>query len=352
MTNPSTASRTTRPVPFSWPHLEPFVRAFAFCVLALGGLQAMAQQAPAVPPLPIGAESLPDIVAKVNGDPITKSELLNQAQSMRQQSLGVGSPDPAQSADFLRFVLDALIGERLVFIDVESRDLGPTDGEVDDQLAAVIRTYGGEASFDQALARQGVDRSYVRKQIRQSLAIDKVMDGEIKPDIQISEDQIKAYYDRQGSSLILPASYRLRHILKTVPQGTDTAAKQAARAQLESVRGQLVAGGDFAALAKEHSDDAGTKEKGGEMPWIVFSGFEKSFEDAVSQLEIGELSGVVETRIGLHLLELLEVRSQRPKTLDEARPEINQVLSTQAARAAIQRRVEQLRAAASVEILM
>ncbi len=322
-------------------------------VLISGSETVSAQQATSsLPPLPESTASLPDVVAKVNGDPITKLELLNQAQSMRQQSLGAGSGDPAKSGNFLRFVLDALIGERLVFVDVEAREVGPSDGEVQERLQAVIKTYGGEAAFDSALVKQGVDRSYVQKQIRQSLAIDKVMNGEIRPEIRISEEEIKAYYAQFGEGLILPATYQLRHILKTVPQEADASAKQAVIAELESLRAQVVAGADFSALAKEHSEDDQTKERGGEMPWIVFSGFEKSFEEAVKQLAIGDLSGVVETRIGFHLLQLLDARSERPKTLEESKKEIGTLLATRAAREAIQKRVEALRSTATVEVLM
>ncbi|MEM7350340.1 MAG: peptidylprolyl isomerase [Acidobacteriota bacterium] len=314
---------------------------------------AEAQQAAgAAPALPPAVQALPEVVAKINGNPISKIELVNQARSMRLQSIQSGNGDPGQSVGFLRVVLDALIGERLVYLDSEAREVGPTEGEVNERLQAIIETYGGEEGFTKALADQGIDRDYVRLQVRQTLSIDKVMEGEIKPEIQITDEEIQDYYGKFGNQMQVPATYRLRHILKLIPEGASDADKQALASQLEGLRTQIAGGADFAALAQQHTDDDRTREQGGEMPWIVFSGVEKGFEEAVGALTVGQLSGVVETRLGFHLLELLEKQDQRGKTLDEARNDIANILAVGKARAEIQRRVEQLRGQALIEILI
>ena len=303
-----------------------------------------------LPPLPAAADQLPEIVARVNGDPISKRELLNQAQSMRFQAIEAGAGDPAETSGFLNMVLDALIGERLVFMDSDARQVGPTDGEVEERVQAIIATYGGEEGFQQALAAQGIDHAYVRRQVRQALSIDKVMEGEIKPDIRIEEAAVKAYYERYGEGMIVPDTYKLRHILKQLPDGVE--ARQIAIAELEGLRTRIAEGADFAALAREYSDDARTRDEGGQLPWMVFSGVEKSFEEAVRALKVGELSGVVETRLGLHLLQLQEKQVQRLKTFEEAREEITNILAVRATREAIQERVTNLRSSAKIEILM
>ncbi len=312
-----------------------------------------ATQPPGAPLPPIAAAAdLPEVVARVNSHEITRRELLAQAHTMRLQAVQAGASDPAASEDFLKFMLDALINERLVYLDSEARGVGPTDSEIDERLQAVVAAYGSEEAFDKALAAQGLDRGYVRQQVAQTLSFDKIMDSEIVPGIELSEEAIAAYYERTREQLRLPATYKVRHVMKVVPEGAGDAARAAARAQLEDLRRQVLAGADLAALAREHSDDARTREQGGELPWIVLTGREGSFEPAVAALSKGELSGVVETEAGLHLIRLEDVRPARVKTLDEARGEIRNALGALEARNEIQRRVEKLKASAQIEVLM
>ena len=306
---------------------------------------------PGLAPLP-AAQELPDVVARVDGDPITRRELLAQAQTMRLQAVQAGGGDPGSAEGFFSLVLDALIAERLVYADSQSRGVGPTAAEIDERVQAIIAAYGGEEAFEKALTEQGLDRQYVRRQVQQTLSFDKVMQGEIVPRIQIGEEAMQSYYDRYREQMKVPAYYKLRHIMKQIPEETGAEARAAARSQLEALRQQVAGGADLAALAREHSDDARTRESGGEMPWIVLTGSEPSFETAVAALEVGELSQIVETRAGLHLMRLEEVKPARVKTFEEAGEEIRNVLGALEARQEIQRRVASLRANAKIEILM
>ena len=332
--------------------LVPCPRLLVLVALLVCSSVASAQGGPQLPPLPASTADLPDVVARINDDPITKRELLAQAQTMRLQALQAGAEDPAQTEDFLPFVLEALIGERLVFADSLGRGVGASDPEVDARVEEIIAAYGGVEAFEKAMVAQGLDRQYIRRQVKQGMTIDKLMEGEIIPQIKVADEAVQEYYDRFSKEMKVPATYRVRHIMKVPPQGSGEDARVAARTQLEGLRQQITEGADFAALAKEHSDDQRTREQGGEMPWIALSGREGNFEPAVAQLEVNELSGVVETPAGLHLIQLLEQRPARIRTLEEARDEIGNILAAYEARQEIQRRVADLRTQAKIEILM
>ncbi len=319
--------------------------------IAGGQTPASGGTGPELTPIP-GAQALPDVVARVDGDPVTKRELLAQAQTMRIQAIQAGGGDPGQSEQYLALVLDALINERLVYADSQARGIGPSGAEVDQRVQAVIAAYGGEPEFEKALAAQGLDSQYVRRQVTQTLSFDKVMETEIKPNIQVGEEAIQAYYDRYQDQMRVPPYYKVRHIMKQVPENAGFEAREAARTQLEALRQQVVGGADLATLAREHSDDERTREQGGEIPWLVLTGRGGGFEPAVAQLAVGELSGVVETRVGLHLIRLEDRKPERTKTLDEAREEIINILAAIEARQEIQRRVDRLRSGAKVEVLM
>ncbi len=320
------------------------------CLQLLGSIPAGAQQAPRLPPLPTAA--LPGVVARVDDGPISRRELIAQAQSMRIQSVQAGTGDPGQSEQFLPMVLEALISERLVYADSKTRGVGPSADEIEQRVQAVIESYGGEEKFDKTLADQGLDRRFVRQQVTQTLSFTKVMESEIKPVIAVSEEAIQTYYERYKDQMRLPAYYKIRHIMKQVPEAAGAEARQAARSTLEAVRQQVEGGADLAALAKEHSDDARTRDQGGGMPWIVLTGSDPDFEPAVAALSVGELSGIGATRVGLHLIRLEERKPERLKTLEEARQEITNLLAAVEARRESQRRVTGLRSAAKIEILM
>jgi parvulin-like peptidyl-prolyl isomerase len=324
--------------------------ALCFCLLLSFAVAASGQQAPSLPPLATG--DLPEVVARVNGDEIHKVELIAQAQTMRVQAVRAGAGDPAQSEQFLRQVLDTLIGEQLFDAESKSRGFEPTPAEIDQRVQQVIAAWGGEEGFERALQAQGLDRQYVRKEVIQTLTFEKVMEREIKPAIKISEEEVQGYYEQYKDQLRVPATYKLRQIRKILPADASAEAKAAARAQLEELRRQASGGADFAALAREHSDDEKTREQGGEMPWIVLTGRGGGVDQVIAGLEVGQMSEVFESDAGLHLLRLDDRKPERVKTLEEARQEITEVLTAARARQEIQRRVESLKAAASVEILM
>ncbi len=319
--------------------------------LLLAPIAAEGQQArPQLPPL--ATDGLPEVVARVNGEPVIQRDLIAQAHTMRVQAIQSGGGDPGQSEQFLSMVLDALIGERLVYADSQTRGGGVSETEIEQRVQEVIKTYGGVEAFEKVLTAQGLDRQYVRRQVAQTMSFDKMMESEIKPAIEVGEEAISGYYERYKDQMRVPTTYKLRRIMKQVPEEAGAEARQAARSQLEELRRQVTGGADFAALAKEHSDDVKTRDQGGEMPWIVLTGRGGKFEPVVSQLEAGEMSEVVETEFGLFLVRLEDRRDERIKTLEESRNEIVNLLAAIEARQEIQRRVERLRAAATVEILM
>ncbi len=328
--------------------------AFFFCLQLVAANTAGAQPTPPAPQPE--AFELPEIVARVNGEGITRQELRAQAEIMRSQAVQAGQSDPGQTRQFLTVVLDAMISERLVYADSKSRGVGPSEAAIDKGVQDVIAAYQGEEGFERVLKAQGLDRGYVRKQVSQSLSFDHMMNQEIKPGIEVGEEAVQAFYDQNKDTMKVPVLYRVRRIMKRIPTGAGAEIGEAVRTQLEALRQQAIDGADFAALAKEHSDDEGTREQGGEIPWFPLTGRGGRLETLIAELEVGQVSEVVETGIGgdvgLFLLRLEDIRPERIKTLEEARGEILNVLAATEARRVIQDRIQRLRADAQVEILM
>lgn len=157
--------------------------------------------------------------------------------------------------------------------------------------------------------------------------VDKFQDG-----IEVTEEAITEHYESNLSTRYTqPHEVNARHILIRVARDADDDTKAKARARADEVKQKLDAGGDFAALAKEYSEDPGSKDKGGELGFFPRGRMVGPFEDAAFGLKPGETSGVVESPFGFNIIRVDEVREERQKPLDEVREEIVVTLKKESA---------------------
>ena len=147
---------------------------------------------------------------------------------------------------------------------------------------------------------------------------------EIAADMDVDEDELRATYDAgvAAGSYVSEETRKSRHILVAVDteDGEDEAAKTKAQGILDRVR----AGEDFAALATEFSDDPGSKVNGGELDWSPRAAFVGPFSDVLFELEVGEVSELVKTRFGYHIIKLDDVRKDEVRSYDDVRIELAQ----------------------------
>jgi len=140
--------------------------------------------------------------------------------------------------------------------------------------------------------------------------------------IEVSEKDIEEYYNLHRDRKFHQAyAVSLRHIFFRVPPGKDSKEKEAIRAKAEQVLGQAQAGKDFAELAKKHSDDS-TASRGGDVGYLSRGELLPALEEAAFALKKGEISTLVESPTGLHILKAEEIREEKTKTLKEAEKEI------------------------------
>lgn len=162
--------------------------------------------------------------------------------------------------------------------------------------------------------------------------------------IQVPEATLRQAYQARLDEYRTPERVRVRHILiKT--QGKPESEHAKAKAQIEDVLKQLKAGGDFAALAKKVSEDTGSGAKGGDLDWVSRGQTVKNFEDAAFSLKPNELSGVVTTEYGYHILQVTAKEQARVKPFEEVRAELVKDAGQQAVLNKMQESIEKARAA-------
>ena len=308
---------------------------------------AALQQPPAVKAVPA---QLPEIVARVNGEAINGADLENAVKGLEGRA---GGPVPADQRDRVyRGVLDDMIGYKLLVQEATARKIAVPDAEVEAQIAQIRSQFPNQQQFEQALAAQKTTLEAVRNDARSEMSVEKLVEGEIAAKVTVKPEAVTDFYQKNQDKFQQGPRVRASHILITVPQNADAAAKQQAKTKAEGILKDLKGGKDFAAAAKENSQDPGSAVNGGDLGFFEQGQMVPPFEQAAFALKPGEMSELVESQFGYHIIKVAEKQDKRVVPLDEAKGQIEQYLGQQNRQAETQAFVNALKAKAKIDILM
>ncbi len=156
----------------------------------------------------------------------------------------------------------------------------------------------------------------------------------VKKGIRLAEQDVRSYYEQNMARLSGNEERRASHILITAARSASDAERQKAKARAEELLAQLrKAPGSFAELARKHSQDPGSAARGGDLDFFGRGAMVKPFEDAVFALQKGEISGVVESDFGYHIIRLTDIKAPKAKSFEELRSSLEAELKNQQARA-------------------
>jgi peptidyl-prolyl cis-trans isomerase SurA len=255
---------------------------------------------------PLEAQVLDRIVAVVNNDIILESELNAQIQFY-----AFNNHVDAKAPGLRDQVLQTMINEKLVVARAIEDSITVTDEEVQQQLDAVIQQRiaqaGSEARLEEVwgMPLSRIKREF-RDEMRKNLLAQKLQQQRFGT-TTIGRHEVEEFYAAYKDSLPrVPEEVELAHIY--IKPKASQAARAAARAKLQEILDSLRAGADFGEMARKYSQDPGTASRGGELGFVRRGQFVKEFETAVFALHEGEISGIVETDRGFHIIQLLERR--------------------------------------------
>ncbi len=311
--------------------------------------QAAPTPAPDAAVKPVPAE-FPDVVARVNGQGISRDDL-QQAVGELEARAGQGLP-PDQRDRVVRGVLDQLIAFRLLAQESTARKVAVPDADVDARIAQIRSQFPSEQVFTQTLTQRQLTLDSLRADVRQGLQIDRMIDAEVAGRANVTAEQVNDFYAKNPSEFQQTERVSASHILIPLPDGADAAVKEQARARAADILKQVKAGGDFAALAKEHSQDPGSAPKGGDLGSFERGQMVGPFEQAAFSLGPGQASELVETRFGFHIIKVAEKQAARTVPLEEVRTQVEQYLQGQSRERETQVFIDALKAKGKVEILI
>ncbi|TFG36896.1 MAG: hypothetical protein E4H45_00035 [Nitrospirales bacterium] len=239
----------------------------------------------------------------------------------------------------------------LNFFDPEKLKVIENNPQIKEQLlqqmvqALIISQLAKQSGFD---ARPDM-KEQLELQINGFLA-NEYLKREVMQKVTVSENEVKTYYDTNKDEFKAPEMVRARHILFLVEtSATDEAKKNVYEKAAETLK-EIKGGKDFAELASEVSDDQGSKTKGGDLGFVTRGKTVKPFEDALFSLKTGEISGVIETQFGYHIIKAEEKKDASVEPFEAVKEKVRQKIMQERVKSAVTAFVDKAMKDAKVEI--
>jgi parvulin-like peptidyl-prolyl isomerase len=267
-----------------------------------------------------GSDEVPaDAVAVVDGEEIAKSDydaLINQAkQSYKNQKREFPAAGSQEFQTLRNQAVQFLVQREQFEQEAADLDVEVTDAQVDARLKQIQEQYfgGDKAKYEKQLKEQGLSEKQVRNDIRAQIVSEKLFE-QVTREVKVTDAQIQAYYEKNKEQYSQPESRDVRHILVKT------------KAKADELYAELQNGADFAALAKKHSTDTGSKANGGKLT-ISKGQTVAPFDATAFSLKKGVISKPVKTEFGFHIIEALtEVKPAKTTPLKDVKESIRQQL--------------------------
>jgi peptidyl-prolyl cis-trans isomerase C len=337
-------------------------------VLIAFGARAVAAEKAEEPPLvgvgapepgtsdgkPAGDEAAGNaMVATVNGVGIARGEFdRNWEYFLRRSGIPTSHADKSgRVEEFRRQVLDRLIDEELIFQESQRRNLIAGQEASDAEFEKARAQFPTPEAFQQALAQNKLTEEGLRGILSRNLSIQGFVEKEIAGAIVVSDAEVHDFYTGHQDKFASPEQAHARHILVQVDEKADESARQAARAKADDLLVQLKGGGNFEELARKNSD-CPSAPQGGDLGFFERGQMVPAFDAAAFALKPGELSEVIETQFGYHIIKLEGKKDAGLVPEREAAASIREFLVSQKTGEALEQRLKTLREKAKIEVLL
>ncbi|WP_373509526.1 peptidylprolyl isomerase [Thiocapsa sp.] len=290
-----------------------------------------------------------DVVVRVNGVAILRTEL---ERNMRPLLAKFGSADaltPEQRALIEETAKENLIRTELLYQLAMKQDIDDLEQQVEEQLAIIKSRSASEEEWNDALAKKGITSEGLREQLKRAIQINAFVENEVLSNIEITDAQLKAFYDEHPEAFSKPESMRASHILIGVDAGAGAEEKEQAKRKADEILAQVKSGADFAELAKSVST-CPSAEQGGDLGEFGRGQMVAPFEDAAFGLDAGAVSEVVETQFGYHIIKATGKNAAEIVPFEEVKGRIEKQLKVQDVQKQVMAQVEEFRKTSVIEL--
>jgi peptidyl-prolyl cis-trans isomerase SurA len=290
------------------------------------------------------------IVAVVNDDIITSWEVSQAMQPVVKEAEKKAPLTDAARNELRSNVIKGLIDKKLAEQKIKELNIKVSDEELRQSIEDVKKQNNlTQEALVAALAAQGLTYEQYKNQLRDQLERLRLVSQEVKSKIQVSEQEMMDYYWANKSLFAEDESFRARHIFIKIPKNATDKELDAINARVETIWKETQGSADFAVVAGKYSEDATAKD-GGNLGLFKKGDMQGEFVQLLDRLKPGEVSGIIRTPSGFHIVKLEERIPGRVKTFEEVKPEIEDRLYKKKSEERFNQWLVELKKEATIEI--
>jgi len=305
---------------------------------------------------PLRAEILEQVLVKVNGDIVTKTEFEKRQVAELRQRQELANANQAQLNKAIADVTPDLILSSIddLLLVQRGRELGYTMS--DEQFKQVVdnikkqNNLEDEDKFQAALKQEGMTMADLKKELEKQMLISRVQQTDVMDKISVTEDEAKAFYAAHRNEFTTPSEITLREILIEVPasdKGINVAADDAAKEKALEVKNRIMGGEPFAKVAGEISTSP-SKANGGLIGPVKYDELSPALQKLVDGMKIGDISAPIRTTSGYQLFKLESRSDTKVRTFEDARDDISRKVAEEKSRTEMLKYIDKLREQATI----
>jgi peptidyl-prolyl cis-trans isomerase C len=299
----------------------------------------------------IACEKEAPAAARVNGEAIYESEIRRELARVEQQVVSSGGTlDAAQRNEIRKDILDRTVEITLLHQASAERNIEVPEEEVQAEMDGIRARFPSADDFQEALKGISMTEEELEKQIRRDMTVQKLVLAIVEERAPTTDSDVRAYYQDNPDLFREPEQVKASHILILLEQGADDAERKEALSRIQAAQRKLRDGADFGETAKEFSEGP-SGPNGGDLGFFARGQMVPPFEEAAFAMTVGQVSDVVETQFGLHLINVTDKRPAQTIAFEEVEANIRDRLRGEQAQVVMGEYVEELRSAAEIEIL-
>ena len=286
-------------------------------------------------------------IASVNGKAISKTQYERRLSVFKKRASHKGR----QGADLTTLknrILEDLIDAELLYQQSQKEGVKVNDQTINKQIEKIKKRFPDEKAYKKAMERMHVSEKEFRTEIQRGLAIRQLLDTNVRKNITVTEEESKNYYNNNPNLFKQTEQVSISRIWIKVKPNAEESKKNQARKKIETIQKKVQQGEDFGELAKTYSEGPAAKSKGN-LGYIERGHMDKPFEDAAFSLNVGEVSGILETKFGYYLIKVTDKKPARIIPYKEVLPMIKKQLKKEKEKTEIHAYIENLKKSATIK---
>lgn len=306
----------------------------------------------ALQPLSTSAELINGIAAIVNDDIITIYDVSKEAAIISKEAVKQAAATPPITPELRALALNRLIDQKLTEQKIAELDIKISEEELRQYIEDVKKQnhLQTQEALVAALLSQGLTYDQYRRQLREQMERIRLMSQEVRSKIQIGEKELREYYDANRAKYGEEELFQASHIFFRLDKNATAMDIKRVMTTALTVLTEARSGKDFAELARKYSDDPNAAKDGGEMAPFRKGEMIPEIDSAILAMKPGDISELVSTSAGFHIVNLTDRYFGKPKPFDTVKAEIEDILYRKKSEERFSQWVKELRKNAAIDI--